>query len=256
VVDWGAGRYELTAVELEPVARLIVERAAPSASDVVVDVACGTGNAALLAAARGARVIGVDTAPRLLEVARRRAMDEEVGFEGRQGDLLELPVDDGCADIALSVFGVIFASDPPQALGEIARILRPGGRALVSAWIPAGPIHEMLAALGRILRRAIGSPAEPRFAWHDPAALGPLAADAGLTLRATTTEALAIEADSPESYWTAGQQHPMAVAIAPALAGREAHVREAMTAPLREANEDPRGFLVHSPYVVHELRLT
>ena len=70
--DWGAGRYEETAARLEPAARVIVERAAPAAGEHVVDVGCGTGNAALLAAERGATVTGVDPAPRLLEVARGR----------------------------------------------------------------------------------------------------------------------------------------------------------------------------------------
>src|SRR5215212_11271821 len=60
VVDWGAGDYEATAAELAPVAEAVVERARISAGEDVLDVACGTGNAALLAAARGARVVGVD----------------------------------------------------------------------------------------------------------------------------------------------------------------------------------------------------
>ena len=70
--DWGLGRYEDTAAQLEPAARAVVERAAPAAGEHVVDVGCGTGNAALLAAERGARVTGVDPAPRLLDVARER----------------------------------------------------------------------------------------------------------------------------------------------------------------------------------------
>ena len=71
--DWGLGRYEDTATRLEPAARVVVEAAAPVAGERVVDVGCGTGNAALLAAERGATVTGVDPAPRLLEVARAEA---------------------------------------------------------------------------------------------------------------------------------------------------------------------------------------
>ncbi len=66
MVDWGKGRYEQTAAELEPVAAAVVEMAAPTAGDRVLDVACGTGNAALLAAARGADVVGVDSSERLV----------------------------------------------------------------------------------------------------------------------------------------------------------------------------------------------
>ncbi len=262
MIDWGAGRYETTAAELEPVAHAVMEQAAPSAGDDVLDLACGTGNAALLAAARGARVIGVDAAPRLLEVARTRAKAQGVDLEVREGDLLAVPVDDATADIVLSVFGVIFAADPAQALREIARVLRPGGRALLTAWVPAGPIDAMLAAMGRILGRVAPAPPIERFAWSDPAVVGPLAAGAGLALTATTGGRLPIRAASPEAYVLAGQhEHPMALAARSSLqhAGVETEVidtemTQAMTAVLHAANEDPAAFLVHSPYTVHELR--
>ncbi|MGI8521850.1 MAG: class I SAM-dependent methyltransferase [Nocardioides sp.] len=125
MVDWGAGKYEITAAELEPVARVVVDQAELIAGEDVLDLACGTGNAALVAAALGARVIGVDAAPRLLEVARMRAQTFGVDLEVREGDLLALPVADASADVVLSVFGVIFAADPARALREVARVLRP-----------------------------------------------------------------------------------------------------------------------------------
>ncbi len=255
MVDWGAGTYETTAAELEPVAHVVVERARISAGEDVVDVACGTGNAALLAAARGARVIGVDAAPRLLEVARERARAEGVVLDLREGDLLALPVDDAAADVALSVFGVIFAADPAEALREIARLLRPDGRALLTAWIPAGPIDAMLAAMGRIIGR-VTTPPPKRIAWADPNVVAALAGEAGLVLDETTRGELPIRAASPEAYIAAAQEHPVAVATRPVIerAGVGDDVRNAMTAVLREANEDPGGFVVHSPYVVHELR--
>lgn len=257
VIDWGAGSYEVTAAELEPVAEVVVQRAAPVAGEVVVDLACGTGNGALLAADRGAQVIGVDGASRLVGVARERAKARRVNFDGRTGDLLDLPVDDGSADVVVSVFGVIFAPDPERALAEVARILRAGGRALFSAWVPAGPINAMLVAMGQVLGRGGQGQAEQRFAWHEPEAVGHLAAGVGLRLDATFDAKLAIRAASPEAYWEAGRQHPMAVASRPAMEQAritEDQVREAMTSPLSEANEDPGAFLVHSPYVVHELR--
>lgn len=256
VVDWGAGTYELTAADLAPAAEAVVERAGILPGEDVVDLACGTGNAALLAAARGARVVGVDGARRLLEVARGRAQAAGAGMDLREGDLHLLPVDDDAADVVLSVFGVIFAQDPARALGEVARILRPRGRVLVSAWVPAGPIDAMLTAMGRIVGRVTGAPPRQRFPWADPAALAPVAADAGLVLHATTRAELPIRAASPEAYIAAGQEHPMALAARPAVeqAGAADELRAAMTAVLRDANEAPGAFLVHSPYVVHELR--
>jgi SAM-dependent methyltransferase len=256
VVDWGAGRYETTAGELAPVADVVVERSGAGMGDDVVDVACGTGNAALLAAARGARVVGIDGAPRLLAVARERAAALGVEVDWREGDLLALPVAPGTADTVVSVFGVVFARDPGAALREIARILRPDGRALITAWVPAGPIDAMLAAMARLMAPAAPGPPR-RFAWSDPDVLAPVARAAGLELATTEPAELAIRAESPEAYVDAGRrEHPMALAAQPALdrVGAAEEAREAMTAVLRHANEDPTAFLVHSPYAIHELR--
>jgi SAM-dependent methyltransferase len=256
MVDWGAGCYERTAAELEPVARMVVDAAQPRPGERVVDLACGTGNAALLAAALGAHVVGVDAAPRLLEVARERARSLHLDAEFLHGDLLALPIADASADVVLSVFGLIFAPDPARALTEVARAADPGARVFVSAWIPAGPINDMLAAMGRVIARVTEAPAPPRFAWSDAAAVEAVARDAGLVLQATTRAELAIRDASPEAYVSGSREHPMALGVRPVLerAGADAEARGAMIDVLREANEDPGAFLVHSPYVVHELR--
>lgn len=256
-IDWGAGSYETTAAELEPVARAVVERAAPRGGETVVDLACGTGNGALAAATTGAHVIGVDGAPRLLEVAEGRARAQNLKLDLRVGDLQALPVEDASADAVISVFGLIFAADPLRALTEAARILRPQGRAILSAWIPEGPIDAMLGAVSRIVGRAAQAPPPPkRFAWHDPAALRPVCAAAGLELVATTPGRLEIRDASPEAYVATGASHPMAVAQRPMIErlGLAAEIQTAMTTVLTQANEDPAAFLVHSPYVLHELR--
>ena len=73
MIDWGTGEYEHTAAELEPVAEHVVSLAALQRGERVLDIACGTGNAALLAAHQGAVVSGIDAAPRLIQVARERA---------------------------------------------------------------------------------------------------------------------------------------------------------------------------------------
>jgi SAM-dependent methyltransferase len=256
MVDWAAGSYETTAeVELAPVADVAVQTATVTAGEAVIDVACGTGNAAIAAARRGAHVIGVDCAPRLLAVAAQRSRDAGLALDLREGDLLALPADEDSADVVLSVFGVVFASDPVTALGEIRRVLRPGGRAIVSAWVPDGPIAAMLGALGAIVTRITGSPPAPRLAWHDPTVLRPLAAEADLVLDETTAHRLGIRASSAEAYVDANLEHPAAVATLPLIrqADAEDEMRETQLAVLRAANEDPDAFLVHSPYVLHRL---
>lgn len=258
MVDWGAGNYEQTAAELEPVARDVMAQAGVQPGERILDLACGTGNAALIAAAQGAHVVGVDAAPRLLEIARQRARAANREVDFRQGDLLDLPVEDNAVDVAVSVFGVVFASDPLLAFREIARVVRPGGRVLMSAWVPSGPIDAMLSAAGRILGRVTKAPPPVRFPWSDEAAVRDLATNAGLLHERTISGELAIRDSSPEAYVEAGQEHPMALAMRPVLerANAAAEAKAAMTAVLRGANEDPDAFLVHSPYVMHELRPT
>jgi SAM-dependent methyltransferase len=179
-----------------------------------------------------------------------------VEAEWLEGDLATLPVADGVADVVLSVFGVIFAVDPSAALSEVARILRPDGRAFVTAWVPAGPINAMFGAVGRAMARTGAPPPPPRFAWSEPAAVAAAARASGLGLVTTDAAELEIHAASPEAYVDAGSDHPMALAMRPALerAGAADAAREAMIETLREANESEDAFLVRSPYVIHELR--
>ncbi len=203
MVDWDAGRYERTAAELEPVARVVVDAACSrNAGERVASFSpAETGNARrCLPPPGGPTVVGVDAAPRLLEVARERARSRNVKAEFLQGDLLALPIADGSADVVLSVFGLIFAPDPARALAEVARVAAPGARVFVSAWIPAGPINDMLGALGQVVARVTEAPAPPRFPWSDAAAVEAAAGEAGLSLHATTRAALAIHDTSPEAY--------------------------------------------------------
>ena len=72
-MDWGLGHYEHLAAQLRPAAEIVVDHLAPGPNEVVLDLGCGTGSAAMIAAGRGARVTGVDPAPQLLETARATA---------------------------------------------------------------------------------------------------------------------------------------------------------------------------------------
>jgi ubiquinone/menaquinone biosynthesis C-methylase UbiE len=90
MIDWDVGRYEQMAVELEPVAEEMVSLAHIQPRERVVDLATGTGNAALLAARAGAVASGVDSAPRLIDVARARAAAEGVEASFVVGDMQAL----------------------------------------------------------------------------------------------------------------------------------------------------------------------
>ena len=124
----------------------------------VLDVACGTGNAALRAAQAGGRVVGVDLTPELLDEGRRLAGEAGLDIEFLEGDAEALPVADARFDVVVSVMGCMFAPRHRVAAAELARVLRPGGRLCVTGWAPDGAMGTMFKTLGSHL------PAPPPFA--------------------------------------------------------------------------------------------
>lgn len=255
-IDWGLGDYELTAAELEPAAEHVVALAALSPGDRVLDVATGTGNAALAAARAGATVTGVDASARLVERARERAAESGLEASFSVGDLHELPFAAGSFDCVISVFGVIFAADPQRAAAELLRVLAPDGRCLISIWVPAGPIDAMVGVFMRAVAEATGSRPN-RFAWIEKDAIDGLFGPYGVELR-WHEGAVQITAGSPEKYLERQRSHPMSVAIAPLLerAGSTTAVYEQALEALRAGNEREDGFLATSPYRVLEIRRT
>jgi SAM-dependent methyltransferase len=244
-VPWGKGRYERAAAELAPVAKEVVARAALAPGDRVLDLGCGTGNVALLAARAGAVVTGVDPAERLVEVARERVPGASfvVGFAE------ELPFADAAFDVVISVFGAIFAADAKAALAELVRVLRPGGQALVTAWLPEGPLRRMIGIRGRAVAAATGEQPPKRFPWQDRDALGDAAARLGARVSFEDAEAT-FTAESPEAYLAGWREHPMEVAARPALerAGLLEAVEAEVLVALRQDNEDPAAFRATSRY--------
>lgn len=253
MIDWGLGQYERTATELAPVAEHVVSLAKVTPGQRVLDLATGTGNAALLAAQAGAVATGIDASQRLIEVARQRAAEANLSVSFEVADLQALPFHEDTFDVALSVFGLIFATDAERAFAEMIRVLRPSGRALVSVWVPEGPIDRMVGVFAQAIAAATGSrPA--RFPWHDTTAICQIAARHDATAQ-FHDGALAIVAESPEAYLAHNEQHPMSVAARPVLEGAgslEATTARALAA-LREGNEDPTAFRATSPYRVIEI---
>ncbi|MGN6473912.1 MAG: class I SAM-dependent methyltransferase [Mycobacteriales bacterium] len=257
-VDWGIGRYEETAKALEPVADLVVERAVVRPGERALDLGCGTGNVAIRLARAGAKVVAVDPSARLVGVARERAAADRLGIDVRQGEAAAIPLDDESAELVVSVFAVIFAPDASAAVAEMKRVLAPGGRIILTAWVPGVGVGKAYAALGPAVIAATGAtPPPPPFAWHDLATLSSLAAQFGLT---TTMEEqpIVFTADSPEAYVELdATTHPMWLdgfaQLREAGAGEEV-MRAPAVAALREVNEDPTAFRTTSRYVIATLR--
>jgi ubiquinone/menaquinone biosynthesis C-methylase UbiE len=115
----------------------------------VLDVATGPGTLALLAAGTARRVCAVDFSPGMLgELAARAAAAGVSNVDARVGDGQALPFPDGRFDAAYSLFGVIFFPDRARGLAELARVLRPGARAVVSSWPPLERVPMMAALFG------------------------------------------------------------------------------------------------------------
>ena len=120
------------------------------AGERVLDVPCGSGSAALAAARRFCRAVGVD-ASEPLEQARRRAEAEGLEVAFLEGDAHDLPFPDGAFDVVLSAGDAMSAPDRVAAAGELLRVCRPGGRIGMVSWAPDGYIGQLLAAIGRHL---------------------------------------------------------------------------------------------------------
>lgn len=257
-VDWGVGRYESTAEQLAPASREVVELAEVRSGERVLDVGTGTGNAALLAASRGAQVTAVDPAARLLDVAQARARDAGYDIAFLPGEAAALPLPDGAFDVVLSVFAAIFAPDPAAALAEMARVLAPEGRLLLSAWVPGGAVSRMNQTAGEAVAAAVGAPpGPPPFAWHETDAVTALAGPLGLTV-ARAERTIAFTAASPQAYVEAElERHPMALMSRQVLAQHgvdDAPLLARLVEVLSEGNEDPAAFRATSSYVIWTLR--
>lgn len=146
---WAAGDYPDIARTIEPVAHEVVDAVGVQAGETLLDVATGSGNAALHAARRGARVTGLDLTPELLPVAERRAAQEGLEIAFVEGDVQALPFACDSFDRVTSVFGAMFAPDQERAAAELLRVCRPGGTVAVAAWAPDGLNGQMFGTLGR-----------------------------------------------------------------------------------------------------------
>src|SRR3954451_22251573 len=145
---WAEGDYPDIATTIADVSEDVVGAAGVASGDQVLDMATGTGNAALAAARVGGHVTGLDLTPELLEVARRRAREQGFDIVFEEGDGQELPYATERFDRVTSVFGAMFAPDQERTAAELLRVTRPGGTIAVSAWTPEGLNGQMFSTLG------------------------------------------------------------------------------------------------------------
>jgi ubiquinone/menaquinone biosynthesis C-methylase UbiE len=146
---WASGDYHMIGTQIAIVSELLIEALDLHSTERVLDVATGSGNAAMAAARRGCTVVGLDFVPALLIRARRRAEADGLEADFVAGDAEDLPFDDGSFDVVSSVFGAMFAPDQDKTASELARVCRPGGRIGLVAHTPDGFIGQLFRTNAR-----------------------------------------------------------------------------------------------------------
>lgn len=145
---WSAGAFEEVAPSIHDMHVALVEALGPQPGDLWLDVACGAGDTAELAAGAGARVTAIDLSPRLIEVAQARAEAGGYDIDYRVGDAERLEAHDASFAKVVSSVGMIFAPDHDAVARELARVTRPGGHLAFSAWTPEGSIGDVFKLMG------------------------------------------------------------------------------------------------------------
>lgn len=195
---WSTGDYADVCDRMIPgLGARLVELAEIHAGDRVLDVAAGSGNAALPASKLGAIVTALDITPALLEIGSGRASAAGLDVAWVHGDAQAMPFPEASFDRVLSCVGVQFCADQDAAASELVRVCRPGGRIALIAWTREGFIGQVLAAVAK----ASGAPASSRspLDWGNEDKVGKLFGEhvRGITMH---REHVDMPAESPRDW--------------------------------------------------------
>ncbi|MEB3034158.1 class I SAM-dependent methyltransferase [[Mycobacterium] nativiensis] len=145
---WALGDYAAIASDVvAPLGPMLVRACGIRQQDRVLDVAAGTGNAAIPAAATGAHVVASDLCPELVQRGRVQGAEQGVVLDWREANAEALPFADDEFDVVMSCIGVMFAPHHRSAAAEMIRVCRPGGRIGVISWTPEGFIGQLFATM-------------------------------------------------------------------------------------------------------------
>lgn len=197
---WALGDYATVADDVIPdLGALLVAAAGVRAGDRVLDVAAGSGNAAIPAALTGAIVVASDLTPELLKAGRERAKQRGATVEWRQADAEALPFADGEFDVVLSCVGAMFAPHHQTTADELLRVLRPGGTVGLVSWTPAGFVGEMFAVM-KPYSPPPPAGAEPPPLWGDEAHVRDLFRDRIVDVHASRQSVTVDRFSAPEEF--------------------------------------------------------
>jgi SAM-dependent methyltransferase len=146
---WASGDYpSMVETFLLPLGPRLVQACGIGAGMSVLDVAAGTGNAAIPAAQAGAKVIASDLTPEIMEAGSHRAQAEGLAFDWVEADAEHLPFGDASFDIVMSSIGAMFAPHHQDVADELVRVCRPGGTIGLLSWTPDGMIGALFRTMG------------------------------------------------------------------------------------------------------------
>lgn len=148
-----AGRYDAISRSISDAIEHAVERLQPKSGERVLDLATGTGWGSRIIANRfpGCSIIGADIADQMLEHARATAKQQALDITYTHADAEKLPFETGSFDAVISTFGVMFASKPEAAAAELARVVKKGGRLVLTTWTPDGIVFELFGVMKRFM---------------------------------------------------------------------------------------------------------
>jgi SAM-dependent methyltransferase len=148
---WMDGNYDYFSRFMQSSAAEFLDRLNVKPGATLLDVACGSGQLALMAARRGARVTGVDIATNSIVAARGRATSEGLDARFDEGDAEALPYAGGSFDVVASIYGAMFAPQPERVAAEMLRVCRPGGTIAMGNWTKEGFIGKMFKTFARFI---------------------------------------------------------------------------------------------------------
>jgi 2-polyprenyl-3-methyl-5-hydroxy-6-metoxy-1,4-benzoquinol methylase len=163
---WMAGDYDRFSRYMESGARDFYERLNVAPGSQLLDVGCGSGQLALIAAKDGIEVTGVDIASNLVSRARARAHAEGLRVRFEEADAEALPFEDANFDVVVSLIGAMFAPRPDLVAKELLRVCTPGGTIAMANWTAQGFVGQMFKTVTKFIAPS-GTP--PPVLWGDEA---------------------------------------------------------------------------------------
>jgi len=146
---WMTGDYDAFSRYMEKDAEQFFRRLGIAQGTRLLDVGCGAGQLALIAARAGAQVTGCDISTNWIEKARARATEDGIAVTFEEGDAESLPYQDGQFDAVVSLIGAMFAPRPELVAAELTRVCRPGGMIAMANWTPGGFVGQMFKTIAK-----------------------------------------------------------------------------------------------------------